>query len=362
MRKTSEHLPSGPSGTDKTLTSRRAVLSGAIAAGAAAVIAAPNIVRAQQDSVVWRVQSHWPSASSSFTDSLNVTRDTLAERTKGRFQLELFGSGELFKGPEIFSAVRSGVVEMGTILASYIEKEVESAGVVGGMPGTFQRVSEVSRFLKNFGAEKLFADELLRKRGVMYMTERSYASELVVTKPIRNLADFAALTISSTGSTAAYLSEAGAKTVPTPAGDLYEALKSGTVDGAHWGAAQGAYSLKLYDFAKYHVRPPLNINADGFIFNKAAFDSLPKQFQQTLVLTLEGRYWRRTAEFERNEEITLQKAMTELGVQLVEFPDDVKAKLKEASRLLLQAERSKGGVAAEGMARMDKLLEELGYV
>jgi TRAP-type mannitol/chloroaromatic compound transport system substrate-binding protein len=341
----------------KHLASRRSVLSGALAAGAA--IATPNIARAAP-SVLWRVQSHWPAASASFTDSLIITRDLLAERTDGRFKLQLYGSGELFKGAEIFNAVRRGVVEMGTILASYIENEVKSAGIVGGMPGTFQRIWEAAHFLKNIGAEKIFADELL-KQGVMYMTEKSYASELVVKKPIDNLADFSALTIRSTGILANYLTEAGAKTIATPPGELYQALESGILDGAHWGAAQGAYSMKLYDFAKYHVRPPLSINADGFIFSKAAYDKLPKDLQQTLMATLEERYWRRTFDYEHKEELTLQKAMRELGVHLIQFPDDVKAKLKDAAKLVLDAERAKGGTAAEGMARMDLFLAELGY-
>ena len=97
----------------KHLASRRSVLTGTLAAGAA--IAAPNIARAQP-SVLWRVQSHWPTASASFTDSLVITSDLLTERTGGRFKLQLFGSGEIFKGAEIFNAVRSGVVEMGARL------------------------------------------------------------------------------------------------------------------------------------------------------------------------------------------------------------------------------------------------------
>lgn len=341
----------------KHLASRRSVLAGGLAAGVA--IAAPNIARAEQ-SVQWSVQSHWPSTSASFIDSLIITRDLLDERTDGRFKLQLFGSGELFKGAEIFNAVRSGVVEMGTILASYIEDQVKSAGVVGGMPGTFQQIWEAAHFLKNLGAEKIFADELL-KQGVMFMAEKSYASELVVKKPIENLADFSALTVRSTGATASYLTEAGAKTMATPPGELYQALQSGILDGAHWGASQGAYSMKLYDFAKYHVRPPLSINADGFIFSKAAFDKLPKDLQQILTATLEERYWRRTFDYEHKEELTLRKAIKELGVHLIRFPDDVKTKLKEAAKLVLEAERAKGGTAAEGMARLDVFLAELGY-
>jgi TRAP-type C4-dicarboxylate transport system substrate-binding protein len=341
----------------KHLASRRSVLSGALAAGAA--IAAPNIARAQQ-SVLWRVQSHWPSASTSFIDSLIITRDLLAERTGGRFKLQLYGSGELFKGAEIYNAIRHGVVEMGTILASYIENDVKSAGIVGGLPGTFQRIWEAAHFLKNLGAEMIFADELL-KQGVIYMTEKSYTAELVVKKPIENLADFSALTVRSTGALATYLTEAGAKTIATPPGELYKALESGILDGAHWGAAQGASSMKLYDFAKYHLRPPLSINADGFIFNKAAFDKLPKDLQQIFTATLEERYWRRTFDYEHKEELTLQKAIKQQGVHLVQFPADVKAKLKEAAKLVLAAERAKGGTAAEGMAKMDIFLAELGY-
>ena len=341
----------------KHLASRRSVLSGGLAAGAA--IAAPNIARAEPN-VLWRVQSHWPAASTSFTDSLTITRDLLAERTGGRFKLQLYGSGEIFKGAEIFNAVRRGVVDMGTILASYIENDVKSAGIAGGIPGTFQRIWEAAHFLKNLGAEKIFADELL-KQGVMFMAEKTYASELVVKKPIENLADFSALTVRSTGAIASYLTEAGAKTMPTPPGELYKALQSGILDGAHWGASQGASSMKLYDFAKYHVRPPLSINADGFIFSKAAFDKLPKDLQQIFTATLEERYWRRTFDYEHKEELSLRKAIKQSGVHLIQFPDDVKAKLKEAAKLVSQAERAKGGTAAEGMARMDIFLTELGY-
>jgi TRAP-type C4-dicarboxylate transport system substrate-binding protein len=343
----------------KQLASRRGLLSGTAAAGAAAVIGTPSISRAEQ-SVLWRVQSHWPTASASFTDSLIITRDVLAERTGGRFKLQLYGSGELFKGAEIYNAIRTGVVEMGTLQPSYIENEARSAGIAGGIPGTFQRIWEAAQFLKNLGGEKIFADELLKK-GVVFMAEKSYASELVVKKPIRDFADFSALTVRSAGTLATYLTEAGMRTVPTPPGELYQALQAGNLDGAHWGAAQGAYSMKLYDFCKFHVRPPLSISVDGFIFSKAAFDKLPRDLQQIFVSTLEERYWRRTFDYEYKEALALSKAKKELGVQVIEFPEDVKAKLKEAGKLVLDAERAKGGPAADGMARMDSFLAELGY-
>lgn len=342
----------------KHLASRRSVLSGALAAGAA--VAAPNIVRAQQ-AVVWHVQSHLPSSSASFTEGLTVTGNLLAERTGGRLKLQLYSSGELFKGVEIFHAVRRGVIEMGGISPSYLTEEAKSANIVYGLPGTFRRVWEAAQFLKNLGAEKLLADELLAK-GVVYLSERAYPTELVVKKPISSLADFTTLTFRSTGSLASYLTEAGAKTMATPPGELYKAMSTGVLDGVHWGAAQGAYSMKLYEVAKYHVRPPLAINGDGFILNKAALDQLPTDLRQILLATLEERFWRRTFDYEHKEELALQKAKKEFGVQVVQFPAEVQEALKTAAKIVLDAERAKGGPAAEGMTRMDGFLSELGYV
>ena len=93
---------------DKTAITRR----NALAAGAA-LVAAPAVIgqaRAAAE-VTWKVQSHWPKASASYGDSLEVIAQELEENTGGRFKLELFGAGEFAKGAEIFNIVRRGVVE-----------------------------------------------------------------------------------------------------------------------------------------------------------------------------------------------------------------------------------------------------------
>jgi TRAP-type mannitol/chloroaromatic compound transport system substrate-binding protein len=342
--------------SDRT-TSRRSVLTGALAAGAA--VAAPNVARAQT-TFTWNVQSHWPAASTSFTDSLTVTRDVLLDRTGGQLKLQLYGAGELFKGPEIFNAVGRGVVEMGSISPSYLLKEATSANIIFGVPGTFQEVWQLAQFLKNLGGERLLRDELLPKN-IIYRSEKAYATEMVLKTPVKSQADFNALIVRSTGSLASYLTEGGAKTTATPGGELHEALSKGTIDGAHWGAAQGAYSLKLYDVAKYHIRPPLSLNSDGFIINKGAFDKLPKDLQQILLITLEERFWRRTFGYMHQEEVTLQQAKKELGVKVVGLPDAVQAQLRKAAKIVQEQERAKGGAAAEGMAMMESFLGDLGY-
>jgi hypothetical protein len=89
--------------------------------------------------------------------------------------------------------------------------------------------------------------------------------------------------------------------------------RSVLASGLAAGAAIAAPNVARVQWS-VRSRPPLSINADGFIFSKAAFDKLPKDLQQILTATLEERYRRRTFDCEHKEELTLRKAIQQLGV------------------------------------------------
>ncbi|MFK7963659.1 MAG: hypothetical protein AB8C46_06790, partial [Burkholderiaceae bacterium] len=181
---------------DKThsLSRRKAI------AGGAAVIASPAIIGTAKaaESVTWKVQSHWPKASASFGDSLEVIAKELEEITEGRFKLQLFGAGEFAKGGEIFNIVRRGVVEMGTISPGYVLGEASTAGLALGVPGTFREPWEFMHYLKNMGFEEMFNEDLA-KHGVVTRAEKVYPTELVVSKEIASVEDFSKLKLRSSG-------------------------------------------------------------------------------------------------------------------------------------------------------------------
>ncbi|NIV37920.1 MAG: twin-arginine translocation pathway signal protein, partial [Anaerolineae bacterium] len=81
-----------------------------------------------QDTVTWKVQSHWPGSSSSYTDSLGRLKRVIEERTDGRLKLQLYEAGALFKAKETFNAVSRGILEMGTISPAYAQDKVSLAG------------------------------------------------------------------------------------------------------------------------------------------------------------------------------------------------------------------------------------------
>ncbi len=336
---------------------RRTILkSSLVLAGAPAVI---GTARAQS-SVTWKVQAHWPKASSSFKDSLEWFAAELGKRTGGRFKMQLFGAGELAKDREIYNIVRRGVVEMGTLSASYILDEAEAMGLAYGIPGSLREPWEMTHYLKNLGGEALVNEELIPK-GVIYRTEKAYVTELVVSKKIQTLDDFKSLKLRSAGTLLDYLAAAGASPTHIAGPELYQSLATGVVNGAHWGAAQGAMSMKLWEVARYHMKPPLGITTDAYVFNKAAVDKLPEDLRLNLLSLADERFFSRTAEYQHKEALALTKGRTTMKVEVVQFPDTVLQRFSEASKAILAKEAARGERAAKGAAALTALMKDIGY-
>jgi TRAP-type mannitol/chloroaromatic compound transport system substrate-binding protein len=340
---------------------RRSLLAGGAATATAAAFPAPAI--AQDKSVSWRVQSHWPRASSSFKDSLELLKNTLDKRTNGRLKLEPFEAGALFGATETFGAVKRGAIQMGTISPAYILGDVSLAGIAYGLPNAFQEVWEAAYYFKHLGFEDMIRKETLDKHAVHYSTDKVYSTEMVIKKEVKTQEDFNALTIRSSGTLQTFLTSAGAAASMIPGPELYQALSSGVVDGAHWGAVQGALSMSLYEVAKFHVRPPLNIGGiDAFIINQKAIDELPADVRLVLMNTLEEQFWRRTNEYQFKEEIALTRAKQKHKIQVVDLPAEVREKMKGVAKQIWEKERAKSDLTKEAMARLEKFLGDLGHL
>jgi TRAP-type C4-dicarboxylate transport system substrate-binding protein len=347
----------------KTLTHYRkklAIYTSAITLGVSAALAVSPA--AAQETFTWKVQSHWPGSSSSYEDSLVRLKTVLEERTDGRLQLELYESGALFKPQETFNAVSRGILEMGTISPSYAQDKISLAGIASGLPFAFRNVWEAAYFHQSLGFEQMLRDEAA-EHGVYWATDKVYPTEMVVKKPINSWEDFTRLKIRSSGTLQKFLTEAGAAASYIPGGELYTALDSGVVDGAHWGAAQGASSMGLYEVAKYHVQPGLNIaGTDVIIISQKALDKLPEDMQQIVKQALEEQFWVRTNEYLYKERITLAKAIAEDGVQINTLPDDVQDRLVKTAQGMWDEEGKRSENAQKALDMLKSYLTDLGYL
>ncbi|ABD06001.1 Twin-arginine translocation pathway signal [Rhodopseudomonas palustris HaA2] len=338
-------------------SNRRSILKGALAVAAAPAVIGQALA---QEKVTWKVQAHWPKASGSFNDSLAVLAKQLAARTDGRFNLELFGAGEIAKDREIYNVVRRGVVPMGTISPAYILGEAQAMGLLYGVPGTLRETWEMMHLTKNLGIEKMVNEEL-RPKGVVIFAEKAYPTEVVLKRKIGSAADLGSLKIRSAGSMLEYLAAAGASPQQIAGPEIYQAISTGVVDGAHWGAAVGALSMKFWEVAPFHMKPALGFTNDAYIINTAALDKLPADLRIQLLSLIEERYFLRSVEYLHQEAVALSTGKTKMNVEVVRFSDDVLGRFTAASKTILQKETAKGAIATKGGEALTKLMSDLGY-
>ena len=319
-------------------------------------------VQAADKVIKWRVQSHWPASSSSYKASLEVLAERIKERSNGRLILEPYPSGSLVPAKEIFNAVKRGMIQMGTISPAYIRDQVEVAGIAAGLPFAFKNVWECAYFHKWLGFEDMIK-EGAAKHGVFYSTDKVYPTELVLKKPVESLADFKGLKLRSSGVLQVFLSSLGAAASYLPGGEVYPSLASGVIDGAHWGAAQGAYSMKLYDVCKYHLLPGLNIaGTDAFVVNQQAIDKLPADLQDILYYSLDEQFWKRTNQYIYLEAIVLAKAVKEKGVTVLNLPPEEQMKITQIAMDMWEKEGEKGPEAAKALQMLKDYLKSLGHL
>lgn len=314
------------------------------------------------DTTTWRVQSHWPGASSSYKDSLVRLKDTLEERSEGRLKLQLFEAGALFSATETFTAVSRGIMDMGTISPSYAQHQITLAGIASGLPFAFRNVWEAAYFHKNMGFEDMLRAEAAQYN-VYWSTDKVYPTEMVIKRPINSLSDFRGLKIRSSGSLQTFLTDAGAAASYIPGGELYTALDTGIVDGAHWGASQGANSMALYEVAKYHVQPALSISGtDVFIVSQRSLDKLPEDLQEMVKQALEEQFWMRTNEYLYQERVSLNNAVQNKGVQINQLPDEVQDHLTQAAVKHWEKEGQRSENTQKALAMLKEFLGKLGYL
>ena len=112
---------------------RRAILGrGALAAGGAA-LAAPALAQAQP-AIRWRLTSSYPTSLDAIHGAAQVFARTVAELTEDRFQIRVFGPGEVVPALQALDAVQSGTVEAAHTASSFYIGKNPAFAFATGLP------------------------------------------------------------------------------------------------------------------------------------------------------------------------------------------------------------------------------------
>lgn len=173
------------------------------------------------------------------------------EATGGQITGQVYANGLIAKGTEMFGATRDGLADVGTITVSYIQGDLPELGifVIPPVSPNFDK-TVIPTFMSLWDR----IDGQMQKQGVkllgVFMDASKYS--FFFKNPITNVNDTKGRKVRTAGGKEdnAVFEKLSMIPISMGAGEQYQALQTGVIDGA--GTAAGSYlEYKLYEVAPY---------------------------------------------------------------------------------------------------------------
>lgn len=208
-----------------------------------------------QEKFKWRAGSTWTPAIN-LIESDRYFIKIVNQMAGGRMTISHHPAGEIVGAFELFDAVSKGALEGGFDWPSYWSGKNSAFDLLGSVSFWFTPADYYTWVYQGGGLElirKLFA-----KYNMYYIPIGNTPSEsgFRTNKPIKSLEDFKGLKLRTPlAQTMWILQELGANPVKLPGGEIYMALKLGTIDGAEFSNASADFGMKFAEVTKYWSVP-----------------------------------------------------------------------------------------------------------
>jgi TRAP-type mannitol/chloroaromatic compound transport system substrate-binding protein len=268
------------SSRDKTSTRRRFLT--VAAAGAAATVAAPNIVSAQGP-VSMRFQSTWPSKDIFHEYALDYAKK-VNDMTGGDLKIDVLPAGAVVPAFGLLDAVSKGTLDGGHGVLVYHYGKQTALALWGSGPAYAMDANMLLAWHKYGGGKELLA-RLYASIGANVV---SFPYGPMPTqplgwfkKPITKAEDFQGIKYRTVGISIDLFTGMGAAVNALPGGEIVSAMDRGLLDAAEFNNASSDRILGFPDVSKVCMLQSYHQNAEQFeiTFNKTKYDALPEKMK-----------------------------------------------------------------------------------
>jgi TRAP-type mannitol/chloroaromatic compound transport system substrate-binding protein len=306
---------------------RRGLLKTAAVGGAGlAVLAAPNVSRAQ--TTMMRFQSTWPQRDI-FHEFANDYVSRVNAMAGGRLRLELLPAGAVVGAFQLIDAVSAGTLDGGHGVSAYWFGKNKAFSLFGTPPAWFYDANSYLGWFYYGGGEALYNEliaDILRVNVVGLQTGPMPTQPLGWFKNRVTSADqLRGLKYRTVGLATDLFNAMGAAVTALPGGEIVPALERGVIDGAEFNNPSSDRVLGFPDVAKNYMIQSYHQNTETFeiLFNKPKYDGLPAELRAILRHSAEAASadmsWKQQLRYPND----LQEMVSRQGVQVHVTPRPV---------------------------------------
>ena len=305
---------------------------------AAATVAAPAIAQGRQDVVM---VSTWPRDLASLGTNAQRFAQRLTDMSDGRLNVQYFAANERVKAFDSFDEVASGNAQIYHAAEYYWKGKHPGFSYFASVP--FGMIApECDAWIRWMGGQELW-DELGAEFGVKGFVGGTSGVQMGgwFRKEMNSVDDFKGLKFRIPGLGGDVLAKLGASPVSLPGGQIYENLISGAIDGTEWAGPFMDSAMKFWEVAKYYYYPGLHEPGTivGFGVNKAWYDGLSKADQAMVEACCVQTHFELYSEVNAKNGEWLNKFITEQGVELKKFNEDIIDAFGEATEEVFEEVR-----------------------
>ncbi|GAB1400836.1 ABC transporter substrate-binding protein [Aminivibrio sp.] len=307
--------------------------------------------------IVWKSSGHGPAS-----DPSQIYHDKLCkaitEASGGRLEIKPFVGGSIVPAYKELDAVNDNVLQLCYTCPMYNLDKWPAAGLISSRPGAL--AGEALRTWFNYGGGADLMNKMMEGYNVMTfpgalspLPEEVFFHSKV---KIDSLDDLKKIKARCMGDGGEIMKRMGVATVIIPGGELYEAMKRGTIDAFEYSTLASNWNMHFNEVAKYVYLSPVRAPSDPQVFfvNKEAWNALPKDLQ-LLVQTMIDRFTQAQHEFLVYESILALDKFKAAGNEVLKIPADVNEALAaEADKFYAEKSKSESPIFAEIYDSMKK--------
>ncbi len=335
--------------------------SGVTAAAVAGTMAsAPAVIAKKKYS--WKMVTTWPPNLPVLQTGAVRFAKRVEEASEGRLKIQVFAGGELVPPLGVFDAVSGGTVECGSGASYYWAGKTPAAQWFAAVP---------------FGLNAQGNNAWFYSGGGLKLWEETYAPFNVIPRPqgntgvqmggwfrkkMESIKDFKGLKMRIPGLGGKVIAKAGGTVVLLAGGEIFTSLERGVIDATEWVGPMHDLRMGFYKAAQYYYYPGWHEPGTTLevMFNKKAYESLPKDLQYILdAVAMETNMWS-LSEFEAGNGAALQELISKHKVQLMKFPDPLLDELRKMAKDVLEEEANKDSQSRKVHDAFKKFKEQVG--
>src|SRR5690349_7555127 len=302
---------------------RRKLLKVAGVAAASTVISAPAIAQSAP-TLRWRLATSFPKSLDTLYGACEMFAKAIADISDQKFQIGVFGPGEIVPAFQVLDAVANNTVEMGNS-ASYYYIGKDLAFAFGTAVPFGLNTRQMNAWLAYGGGLDLL-NELNGTFGILAIPFGNTTAQMGgwFRKEIKTLDDVKGLKFRVGGVAGQVLSRLGVVPQQIPPGDIYPALEKGTIDAAEWIGPYDDEKLGFLKVAPYYYYPGWWEGcANGFLYiNSAKWAELPKLYQDMITVVCGQVAADLTAKYDARNAQAIKRLVAN-GAQLRPFSTEI---------------------------------------